>query len=214
MKSNCFRKFLPFLIAIFCWCVCCVGGQNTSLSDQRKSDSISLYNVAVCIVGQAQRLETRSKLRNLIMTTRANPAVDQLFVVGVLDYGTHYSNKATKKMDECYNHSSNIQSLFHDTFFSVPRVYVDSVFSPSQEYFNLSDRVRGIFRHYRPVDNHLNEVRFGNHLRQFDHDHTCWQRLQMIEHEQNVSIDVVARIRDNGLIVRPFDIISLMQRYA
>ncbi|RYG96512.1 hypothetical protein EON65_54300, partial [archaeon] len=210
--------YLCLFFVLLNWSVGSVHGQQNTSSQQPLKNLSANYNVAICIVGQAQRLETQTKLRNLVIPTSANPLVRQLYVVGILDStGSHYSNGATTKLDHCYSSNYNIQTLFHNTFGSSPHVFVDSVFSPSQENVTLSNRVHNLFRYYRidrANDYHFNEDRFSNHMRQFGHDRACLERLQMIEHEQNVSIDVVARIRDNGLIVRPFDIISLMQRYA
>eukprot|EP01036_Dinobryon_divergens_P030004 gene30004-39188_t len=89
-------------------------------------------------------------------------------------------------------------------------VTLDTAFS-NPKNFTLSKRTLELLRNYRKEGTETDRLqRIGNHLRQFDHDATCYERVKALEAKYKVEINVLMRIRDNALVTRPIDILKTM----
>eukprot|EP01035_Chromulina_nebulosa_P025569 gene25569-33383_t len=169
-------------------------------------------NIALCIVGQLMRLEIQSKLDNLV---KYNAGMNdrKIFVLGILDSGLSYSNSVTGAggtFPSCYDDSIDIRARFHHAF-QVENVTLDTVFSNPKQ-FVLSNRTLELLKIYRKNTTEPYPLsRIGNHLRQFDHDATCYDRVRALEAEYDMEFDVLMRIRDNAIVTRPIDILKTMR---
>ena len=182
--------------------------------DARKDET---KNVAICIVGQAGRLEYDTKIKNLISINAARPDVN-LFVIGVLDEGALYSDKqkhsqvATSPL--CYENGTDMAGLFHDRF-SLPNVTVELHMSSAINTFPLSKHSRTALDKYRRKEktNDARLDRIQNHLRQFSHDAMCYQQIIQLEETHAMKMDITIRLRDNAMVLKPFDIIDIMEKH-
>ena len=168
-------------------------------------------NIALCIVGQSMRLETQSKFDNLVsFNARMNDR--KIFVLGILDSGISYSNNLKDTggtFPSCYDNSIDIEERFNNAF-KMENVTLDTAFS-NPKNFTLSKRTLELLRNYRKEGTETDRLqRIGNHLRQFDHDATCYERVKALEAKYKVEINVLMRIRDNALVTRPIDILKTM----
>ena len=174
----------------------------------KRSDGFA--NIAVCIVGQLQRLETRSKIDNFVALNSNRPD-RKLFVIGVLDSGISYSNNLGGTHGPCYPPSTDLRPYFHKSF-SFEGVVVDTHYGSPTSDFHLSDQTMKMFKHYRRTSSKqaIPYARIQNHLRQFAHDSQCFERVKAIEVKYNMTIDILVRMRDNAIVAEPFDVIKTM----
>ncbi|RYH14741.1 hypothetical protein EON65_33085 [archaeon] len=167
-------------------------------------------NIAICIVGQAMRLETETKVSNLVKYNVGNPKA-AVYVVGVLDSGLHFSNNPLGLYSGCYGKEADIFAHFEDTFRLVGVKDVDTHFNASK-FFEINPKAQHVLGHYRRTYDHpeLPVERTENHLRQFDHDRVCLERVRRLERKHNVSMDVLVRTRENSIVTVPFDVLKAM----
>lgn len=168
-------------------------------------------NVAVCIVGQAMRLETETKVSNLVKYNVGNPKAS-VYVVGVLDSGLHFSNNPLGLYSGCYGKESDIFAHFEETF-RLPGVKDVVTHFNEPKFFEINPKAQHALGHYRRTFDHpeLPIDRTENHLRQFDHDRVCLEHVRKLESKHNVSMDVLVRTRDNSIVTVPFDILKTME---
>jgi hypothetical protein len=178
------------------------------VSPSNASQPGELQRVGLCIIGQFARLETTSKLSNLISPNHGENR--KTYVVGLLDEGqAYYSNGPHYSENGCYSTSTNMSAVFHNL--SLKNVDVELHASPPRK-ITLSNKTKEIFTNYRQEINREDHfARIEGHLRQFSHDAQCYEKLRNYELSRNITFDVVLRLRDNALVARPFDPIDLMK---
>jgi hypothetical protein len=178
-------------------------------TNQFEPNTSTVKNIGVCIIGQMARLETSSKILNFISPN--NFENRRLHVVGLLDEGqAYYSNGPHHRDEECYDNTTDMKAFFDHSFSAIN---VSSQLRLSQPRdFPLSQRTMKALRNYRrKLYGKDRLTRIQGHLRQFAHDARCYESLRKHEVANNLTFDAVLRIRDNGLVIRPFDLIKLME---
>mmetsp|Transcript_4968 Transcript_4968/g.7588 ORF Transcript_4968/g.7588 Transcript_4968/m.7588 type:complete len:339 (+) Transcript_4968:126-1142(+) len=168
-----------------------------------------VINIGICIVGQTGRLETETKVKNLLQYNAQKPG-RRLHVIGVLDQGATYSD-GQHYDDSCYDNSTDMTALFYERL-SVPNVSISLEISSPQTFHLSKSALKALDRYRRRIKHESARItRIQGHLRQFSHDAICYKRLHELEEKNDMRFDMVVRLRDNGMVLRPFDLVEIME---
>ena len=183
-------------------------GQNIKAIRQ---DSDSLH-IAVCIVGQVQRLELLSKAQNLV---RANVGKHSMVVFGVLDSGSAIftNNIQSQTLENCYASIEDraFAEKFVTMFLAEGAIHVEvEVGTPRS--FEVTRAMSRWTVQYREPEKRIQRVQ--NHLRVYTHDMECAQNAISFENTTGKRFDIMLRVRDCALFQQPLDISILVDKYS
>ena len=172
-------------------------------------------SLALCVVGQLQRLEVESKVRNLVHVN-SELGVD-IAVFGVLDSGSaRYTNPnqgGLESLDRCYHAKipeRNIVGKATTEFLNAGAKHVDIYVSPPNQ-FELTSGIWHWARRYR--DPNEREHRLQNHLRIYKHDAECAEMILSHEEVTNSRFDVILRMRDNAIVYQPLTLRTMREQF-
>lgn len=175
------------------------GSSATTLLNSRDAGSLNPQKLAVCIVGQLSRLETASKIRNVLQVAAKTRSVD-VFVV-LETSSNHFVNPDT---------ASSSSPVCRTDFLSPAGVrkafspfYRDGLYVKHESYRpNLRNWLMyGLDG--KPLDR---ATRLGSHIQQWTHTSACATLIEQHENATGVVYDAVVKLRDNTVAVKPFNV--------
>jgi hypothetical protein len=166
------------------------------------SAEASSLGVAVCILGQVSRLEIDSKLRNI-----AEPLADFTNVDVFLSLetgGLVYNNKATDISGEgCSSTRISVEEVKE----AFAPYYRDGKFESHKDENVALDRWPLLYKYKHPGDTQSDYSARAKHitnvLSQMRHQKDCAELIQQREESTGGRYDVVLKVRDNTLALRP-----------
>mmetsp|Transcript_38906 Transcript_38906/g.97734 ORF Transcript_38906/g.97734 Transcript_38906/m.97734 type:complete len:502 (-) Transcript_38906:214-1719(-) len=177
---------------------------NTAVqADQPAAEETSSeLRAAVCVVGQVGRLELKSKMANLLQPNRHIAAVDFFLV---LQAGKpRYVNLAPS--NECTVAPDSLEDAARQMSAHGAIVHTVERTAGPVPQVNTS-----IWPGYQVSKTIPTEQRMRNHLDQMRSWSDCANAIERAERENGAQYHVVMRLRDNALILRPFDLERLLR---
>jgi len=162
----------------------------------------SRLRAAVCVVGQVGRLEVKSKMANLLQPNRHIAAMDFFLVLrpGI----PRYTNLAPPTPCTVAPHS--IEEAARQM--SAHGAAVHTVARLGDQFPQVDP---SIWPGYQASKTLSTEQRMGNHLDQMRNWRECADAIERAEQEQGARYHVVLRLRDNALVLHPFDLERLLR---
>lgn len=162
----------------------------------------SRLRAAVCVVGQVGRLEVKSKMANLLQPNRHIAAMDFFLVLrpGI----PRYTNLAPPTPCTVAPHSMEEAARQ----MSAHGAAVHTVARLGDQFPQVDP---SIWPGYQASKTLSTEQRMGNHLDQMRNWRECADAIERAEQEQGARYHVVLRLRDNALVLHPFDLERLLR---
>mmetsp|Transcript_64516 Transcript_64516/g.154079 ORF Transcript_64516/g.154079 Transcript_64516/m.154079 type:complete len:419 (-) Transcript_64516:25-1281(-) len=156
--------------------------------------------LAVCVVGQASRLEVESKLENVFKPLAEDLKVD-VFVALETNSSTYSNHVTILNQEECTSEPSEEEVREEWKPFYTAGVYI-----PHYNWDVLLSR----WPRYRPhAKDRLGKL--SGHISQFEKTYACSKLIQAYEASVGGKYEVIVKLRDNTIALRDFSIVHLQQ---
>jgi len=206
-KQHCGRRTAAILAATMLG----IAGTIVALSGRTKggavfstpvSGAVSSLGVAVCVLGQLTRLEIDSKIRNIAEPIANFTNVD---VFLSLEIGRAvYNNKETDTAgEECSSASISVEEVKE----AFAPYFRDGRFEAHMDENVALDRWPLLYKYKHPGENYSDYSARAKHISnvvsQMRHQKDCVELIQQHEESTGGRYDVVLKVRDNTLALRP-----------
>ena len=151
--------------------------------------------VAVCMTGQLGRTEVRSKIDNLILANKRNADLHMFLVLSAGK--TRFVNKAT---GDCEIAPASLEDAVMRFSEHIPTSVKEYKYKPYQVDI---DKWPGY-----PEIGKVKEKRLQNHINQYRKFQICAKMISKQELKTRMKYHAVLRIRDNALVLQPFNILD------
>ena len=154
------------------------------------------FRLAVCVVGQVARTEVQSKIENLVMP---NTYLSSMHMFLVLQTGqARFTNKASEA--QCMAAPGSLEEATASFNSYVPT-------TASEYEFTQYDVNEWQFPGY-PDSAAAKKTRLTNHINQWITWRKCSKMVEQHELETGQTFHAVLRIRDNAIVLEPFDVLE------
>ena len=174
------------------------------VSQNTRSYVSKRHHVAICITGQVGRLELESKVKNLFVMNDNAGIIMSAFLV--LDPQKVQYSKAPPTLTWSSS-STPTDTILHEASHNL-RKWLRSVslLNDTTDFSYIADN--SWRKHYlsRLEDPRERQSMLSKHLKQFWGNAVCANLISYDEVERNVKYDVILRIRDNSVVVQPFQL--------
>jgi len=166
------------------------------------SAEASSLGVAVCVLGQMSRLEIDSKIRNIAEPIANFTNVD--FFLSLEVGGAVFNNQETNVMGEgCGSTAYSVEEVKE----AFAPYFRGGRFDPHKGENVALDRWPMLYKDKHPGDNYANRSARSKHIAnvmsQMRHQRDCVDLIQQHEKSTGGRYDVVLKVRDNTLALRP-----------
>ena len=166
------------------------------VEEATRSTRLHKLRAAICVVGQVARTEIESKIENLIEANMANADM-HVFLVLQEGEGRFTNDKGAKTCEIAPTSLYDAVSRF------APYVKTTGIAHNFQPYDVHADAWPGF-----PLSGTEKASRLQNYINQFLTWRTCAEEVARHELENNMQFHVVLRLRDNSMVVRPFNLLD------
>lgn len=165
---------------------------------QGTSDLHEKPRIAICIVGQVERTELRSKIKHLIEPNLGSTNMHTFLILqpGAASFTNRPSIKCDVAPRTVKDASAQLSAIINTTAIEQPRENFDV--NPSR--WGYPDRGNRLIS------------RLQNHINQFISWRTCATAVAQKELEDGKFFDAILRLRDNALVLRPFSFLRSLQK--
>mmetsp|Transcript_39572 Transcript_39572/g.104957 ORF Transcript_39572/g.104957 Transcript_39572/m.104957 type:complete len:454 (-) Transcript_39572:286-1647(-) len=193
------------LVVTIVFSVVAVRKRSVSRTEPVRSNILSLtegssLGAAVCVVGQATRLEIESKIQNIIDPLANVTHVDVFLSLEIDDHAV-FNNPITVDVDgaKCRGSELDVDGLKE----AFAPYFRDGVFGPHVDENVTLERWPKLYKRQHPDDDAKRKTHIANVASQLRHQKDCAELIQKSEESAGGKYDIVVKVRDNTIALRP-----------